>query len=64
MTGSHSSLEFDLLEQADPGALVQAIANLALAIEEQEKVIGRTKATSTSILYSPNRTSGRCDIKS
>ena len=28
MTGSHSSLEFDLLEQADPGALVQAIANL------------------------------------
>jgi len=28
VTGSHSSLEFDLLEQADPGALVQAIANL------------------------------------
>ncbi len=28
MTDSHSSLEFDLLEQADPGALVQAIANL------------------------------------
>ncbi len=28
MTGSHSSLEFDLLEQADPGALVQAIGNL------------------------------------
>ncbi len=28
MTGSHSSLECDLLEQADPGALVQAIANL------------------------------------
>jgi hypothetical protein len=26
--GSHSSLEFDQLEQADPGALVQAIANL------------------------------------
>jgi putative iron-dependent peroxidase len=28
VTGSHSSLEFDLLEQADSGALVQAIANL------------------------------------
>jgi len=28
MTGSHSSLEFDLLEQADPKALGQAIANL------------------------------------
>jgi porphyrinogen peroxidase len=28
VTGSHSSLEFDLLEQADPGALVQAIGNL------------------------------------
>ncbi len=27
-TGSHSYLEFDLLERADPGALVQAIANL------------------------------------
>jgi hypothetical protein len=27
-TGSHSYLEFDLLETADPGALVQAIANL------------------------------------
>ena len=27
-TGSHSYLEFDLLGQADPGALVQAIANL------------------------------------
>jgi hypothetical protein len=28
VTGSHSSLEFDLLEQAELGALVQAIANL------------------------------------
>jgi porphyrinogen peroxidase len=28
VTGSHSYLGFDLLEQADPGALVQAIANL------------------------------------
>jgi len=28
VTGSHSSLEFDLLEQADPGALVQAIGSL------------------------------------
>jgi hypothetical protein len=28
VTGSHSSLEFGLLEQADPGALVQAIASL------------------------------------
>ncbi len=27
-TGSHSYLEFDLLESADPGALVRAIANL------------------------------------
>lgn len=27
-TGSHSYLEFDLLESADPGALVQAIASL------------------------------------
>lgn len=27
-TGSHSYLECDLLEHADPGALVQAIANL------------------------------------
>src|SRR5258708_7443751 len=27
-TGSHSYLEFDLLESADPGALVQPIANL------------------------------------
>jgi porphyrinogen peroxidase len=27
-TGSHSYLEFDLLEKADPGMLVQAIANL------------------------------------
>ena len=27
-TGSHSSLEFDLLESADLGTLVQAIANL------------------------------------
>ncbi len=28
MTSSHSSLEFGLLEQAELGALVQAIANL------------------------------------
>ena len=28
MTGSHSREECDLLEQADPGALGQAIANL------------------------------------
>jgi hypothetical protein len=28
VTGSHSSLEFDLREQAELGALVQAIANL------------------------------------
>ena len=34
VTGSHSSLEFDLLEQADPGALVQAIANLRMRKRE------------------------------
>jgi hypothetical protein len=42
VTGSHSSLEFGLLEQADPGALVQAIGNLRDS---------RTTTTTASHLY-------------
>ncbi len=34
VTGLHSSLEFELLEQVDPGALVQAIANLRMRKRE------------------------------